>query len=141
MICQGYRDTDLLRIRDQTLSVWQKTIKHKAPTNFSQTIRVSLQDRAKAAFFANYVFEGSKSYDFLQPFYILATSNRALSASVEAASLAFFAHQENASSVAKEGIARYTEAIALVQKAITCPISARKEATLIASMILDLYEK
>ena len=141
MICQGYRDTDLLRIRDQTHSVWQKTVKHKATTNFSPTIAVSLQDRAKAAFFANYVFEGSKSYDFLQPFYMSASSDKILSASLEAASLAFFAHQENASPAAKEGIARYTEAIALVQQAISCPISARKDTTLLATMILDLYEK
>jgi hypothetical protein len=141
LICQGYRDTDLLRIRDQTHSVWQKTAKHKPTTNFYQNVAVSLQDRAKAAFFANYVFEGSKSYDFLQPFYISTSSDRVLSASLEAASLAFFAHQENASPAAKEGIARYTEAIALVQQAISCPISARKDTTLLATMILDLYEK
>jgi hypothetical protein len=141
LTCQGYRDTDALRIRDQTRSVSQKTIKRVTNTTLSPPITVSPKDRARAAFFSNYVFRGSKSYDFLGPFYTSVDVDKPLSASLEAVSLAFFAHQENAARVDKEGRNQYASALGEVQKAISCPVAARKDSTLLATMLLDLYEK
>lgn len=130
-----------MRIRDQTHSVSSKLIQQKAKTNLSFVINFSLYDRAKAAFFSNYVFHGSRSYDFLQPFYSSADVDKPLSASLEAVSLAYFAHQENADLAVKEGRSRYTSALTLVKQAVSCPVAARKDSTLLATMALDLYEK
>lgn len=141
MICHGYRDVKSLRIRDQTHSVSRKVVKQEATTAFLNTIVIPIQDRAKAAFFSNYVFEGSKSYDFLRPFYGSTEADTTLSACLEATSLAFFAHQQNATSAAIEGRNRYTSALSLVQHAIGCPVAAKKDSTLLATMVLDLYEK
>ena len=141
MICYGFRDVDSLRIRDQTHSVSLKLVKQNARTELPTTTTVSLQDRARSAFFSNYVFEGSKSYDFLRPFYSSAGGDKALSASLDAVSLAFFAHQENANSAVKHCRDRYRSALSQVQHAISCPLAARKDSTLLATMLLDLYEK
>jgi hypothetical protein len=87
------------------------------------------------------VFEGSKSYDFLRPFYSSAGGDKALSTSLDAVSLAFFAHQENANSAVKQGRYRYRSALSQVRRAISCPVAVRKDSTLLATMLLDLYEK
>jgi hypothetical protein len=130
-----------LRIRDQSHSVFQKIVKRETNTTLSPAITVFLKDRARAAFFSNYVFRGSKSYDFLGPFYTSADVDKPLSASLEAVSLAFFAHQENAARADKESRNQYASALGEVKKAISCPLTARKDSTLLATMLLDLYEK
>jgi hypothetical protein len=121
--------------------VSRKLVKHETKTEVPYTVATSLQDRAKAAFFSNYVFEGSKSYDFLRPFYSSSESDTPLSASLEATSLAFFAHQANASPAAIQGRKHYVSALSLVHQAISCPLTATKDSTLLATMVLDLYEK
>lgn len=141
MTCQGYRDTAGLRIRDQTQSVSKKVVEGEIRTKLPAAITVSLKDRAIAAFFSNYVFQGSKSYDFLEPFYTSLDVGEPLSASLGAASLAFFAHQENVAPAIREGRNYYTVALSQVNKAVRCPMTARKDSTLLATMLLDLYEK
>lgn len=102
---------------------------------------MSLEDRARAAFFSNYVFHGSKSYDFLGPFYAAAHIDEPLAMSLEAVSLAFFALQESAAPATIEGRYRYATALAHVKQAINSPVLVRKDSTLLATMLLDLYEK
>ena len=75
LTCSGYRDTHQLRVRDQSQAVVRKALRRGAES-LRYSITPKHEDRAKNAF-SHYVFNNSKTYDFLQSVYS-ATSTEAL---------------------------------------------------------------
>ena len=102
---------------------------------------VTIDDRARNAFFAHYVSGFSKTYDVLESLYKQSPADRPLIASVDAVSLAFFSFQfdcQQASHVSRE---KYLSALPLLNKALQTPGFVTSDSTLLAVLLLDLYEK
>ncbi|KAF6232189.1 hypothetical protein HO173_009572 [Letharia columbiana] len=139
-ICSGYRDTEQLRVRDETQATRQKALSCSSKP-IPRTLATTIQDRARNAFFFHYVSGFSKTYDVLEPLYEHSPSDRPLIASVDAVSLAFFSFQfdcEQASHISRE---KYLSALPLLNKALRSPESATSDSTLSAVLLLDLFEK
>ena len=87
------------------------------------------------------MFGFSKTYDVLGPLYEQSPKDGPLIASVDAVSLAFFSFQfdcQQASHISRE---RYLSALPLLNKALKSPESATSDSTLLAVLLLDLFEK
>ncbi|KAJ8098060.1 hypothetical protein POJ06DRAFT_260833 [Lipomyces tetrasporus] len=139
--CTGYRDTQQLRIRDESQAVRRKVLSRNASTVDPHSLTVSLELQARDIFFANYVTGTSKSWDFLKPFSNPTLSPEHLTLSIDAVSLAYLSHQvysDTALATAKE---RYVSALRMMNKALRSPEVAITDATLLASLLLDLFEK
>lgn len=155
--CLGYRTANELRFRDQTQIVRQKARGLQAPAAAAAptTLR-SVKQRpafrplhpgwdvlAKQDFFANYVFGLARSYDALGILYQSSTPPPHLVASVDAASLAFFALRQHApsGSIFRLAAERYVAALGLVNAALADPELSLADHTLQSILLLDLYEK
>ena len=106
-----------------------------------QTLTVTTIDKARNAFFSRYVFGFSKTYDVLGSLYEQSPLDQHLAASVDAVSLAFFSFQfecNQASSIARE---KYLCALPLLNKALKSIECATSDTTLLAVLLLDLFEK
>ena len=86
--CSGYRDTQQLRVRNESQAVMMKALKH-ASTVGPQSLTLSVDLQARDAFFAYYVTSTSRSWDFLQRFYHPTESPDHLTLAIEAVSLAY----------------------------------------------------
>ncbi|KAF2652225.1 hypothetical protein K491DRAFT_605309 [Lophiostoma macrostomum CBS 122681] len=152
--CAGYRDVSTLRIADQTKAVRAKAVaKRRCPppdgfleckpfsSHIVHPIPLDLQDLARDFFFANYIYELRVTWAFLCPFSdpLLAPSYLALA--IEAASLALLGYQHH--SIAARSLSRqkYVAALRQTNKALRCPLIVQKETALVATLVLDLYEK
>ena len=140
LTCSDYRDTDQLRIRDESKAVVRKALKRKAES-LRYSITPTLEDRAKNAFFSHYVFNNSKTYDFLQALYSATSNEDHLSMSIDAASLAFLSHQERSHVASKRAREKYAAALRLTSTALQCQETVKRDTTLLAAMLLDLFEK
>ncbi|KAF2190158.1 putative C6 transcription factor [Zopfia rhizophila CBS 207.26] len=146
--CTGYRDTLSLRIHDQTQSVRDKAVSKRLghPYQHSMTFSVpksypySLEVQARDLFFAYYITDFSKTWDFLTPFYYAANTPSYLTLSIDAVSLAFLSHQLYSSSALSLSRQKYISALRQTQLALENPATAKKETTLDASLLLDLFE-
>ncbi|KAL6864056.1 hypothetical protein J3F83DRAFT_767045 [Trichoderma novae-zelandiae] len=143
--CFGYRDSNDLVFRDQTRSVERKMLAAKASTVSLQlgTLNHPWNVRARHDFFAHYVFGLSSSYDILPALYEKAKPDDHLSASVDAASLAYVANREHAASKELFRLAaqHYTIALRRINAALSNPELASADSTLQSVLLLDLYEK
>lgn len=63
-----------------------------------------------------------------------------LSASVRATSLASFAHYMRSSELSNLSRYHYTKAIQMTNSALACPDDARRDSTLLSTILLGLYE-
>lgn len=101
-MCSGYRDTEQLRVRNETDTTKQKALSRAfRPIPLAATI----YDRARNAFFTHYVSGFSKTYDVLENLYKQSPADRPLIVSVDAVSLAFFSFHfdcQQASHVSRE---------------------------------------
>ncbi|KAJ6786727.1 hypothetical protein PWT90_09665 [Aphanocladium album] len=155
LACSGYRTQEELRFRDQTQSVKRKVqsvhrqalsyqkLKQENEGLLLQTVHLGWDVLAKQDFFANYVFGLARSYDALGILYQTATPPDYLTASVDAASLAFFALRQFVPSneIIKLTTERYVAALHLVNAALADPASSLADDTLQSVLLLDLYEK
>lgn len=158
--CFGYRDTNDLIFRDQTRSVQRKMLSSKATTVSLQLgalnhvilpigSRLSPQPqpawhvRARHDFFAHYVYGLSSTYDILPALYEKAKPGDHLSASVDAASLAFFAnnHATSSTELLRLAAENYMLALRQINKALSSRELASADSTLQSVLLLDLYEK
>jgi hypothetical protein len=138
----GYRDTKQLRIRDQSLAVRRKAVsRNAAPPPQPSSLALSLEWQARDAFFAYYVTGTSKTWDFLQRFYHLTHSPEHLALSINAVSLAYLAHQVHSDAALATARETYVAALRMTNKALQSPEVAAKDTTLIAPLLLDLFEK
>ena len=144
MQCSGYRDVDQLRIEDES-----QAVKIKALSSSSSTVvekvrpfpAVRTVDQARSAFFAHYVTDNLKTYNCLLELYASANPDKHLSASVDAVSLAYFAHSVNRPFVLDQAKVNYVHALQQINCAIQHPHVAPRDSTLLAAIFLDLFEK
>ncbi|KAL6874177.1 hypothetical protein HDV57DRAFT_239263 [Trichoderma longibrachiatum] len=155
--CFGYRDSNDLVFRDQTRSVERKMLAARASLQFGTLNHIILPNAsglppqpphqpwtafARHTFFAHYVFGLSSSFDILPSLYEKAQPDDHLSASVDAASLAFVANREHAASpeLLRLAAQQYTIALRRINAALSKPEFA-SDSTLQSILLLDLYEK
>lgn len=141
MACAGYRDTQQLRIRNESQAVRRKALSRNAPPFKPRSLALSLEWQARDAFFAHYVTGSSKTWDFLQPFYDRTHAPEHLRLSIDAASLAYLSHQVCSDAALATARERYVSALHMTNKALQSPELAAKDTTLLASLLLDLFEK
>ncbi|KAM3497343.1 hypothetical protein MY10362_009302 [Beauveria mimosiformis] len=153
--CYGYRTQEELRFRDQTQFVKHKVqlrhaqtanytkVKLESDVHFVQSVHIGWDVLAKQDFFANYVFGLAKSYDALGILYQTTNPPDHLVASVDAASLAFYALRQFAppTYMTKLATERYVSALHLVNSALADPVASLADETLQSILLLDLYEK
>ncbi|KAK9319828.1 hypothetical protein V1517DRAFT_27087 [Lipomyces orientalis] len=139
--CTGYRDTQQLRIRNESQAVRRKVLSRNAPTFDPHSLTVSLELQARDVFFAYYVTGTSKTWDFLKPFYGPTRLPEHLKLSIDAVSLAYLSHQVSSDAALATARERYVSALRMMNKALQSPEVAATDATLLASLLLDLFEK
>ncbi|EXJ85029.1 hypothetical protein A1O3_05704 [Capronia epimyces CBS 606.96] len=140
LTCSGYRDPDQLRIRDESESTRQRALSRRSKLDV-QTIQISIEEAARAAFFSHYVNGLAKTYDVLGSIDKQSPLDKHLAASVEAASLAFFYFQHYSVRAARPAREKYLLALSLVNRALGSPDLAARDSTLLAVLLLDLFEK
>ncbi|EGX91708.1 C6 transcription factor [Cordyceps militaris CM01] len=143
MACLGYRTQEELRFRDQTQSVKRK-VQYHAQTEAYRKRKAQNDARLfQTDFFTNFVFGLARSYDALGILYQRTHPPDHLVASVDAASLAFFALRQFApsSDLTKLATERYVAALHLVNAALADPVASLADDTLQSILLLDLYEK
>ena len=139
-MCSGYRDTEQPRVHNETQKTKQKALSRTLGP-VSRTLGTAIDDRARNAFFSHYVSGFSKTYDVLEPLYQRSASDRPLNASVDAVSLAFLSFQFDCMQASRLSRNKYLSALPLLNKALRTPESATSDSTLLAVLLLDLYEK
>ncbi|KAH7401910.1 hypothetical protein DE146DRAFT_445109 [Phaeosphaeria sp. MPI-PUGE-AT-0046c] len=147
--CQGYRDTNTLRIDDQTDFTRTRVLGQKnliKPRNAPVPIKLhhlpqDLQIIGRQMFFAYYVSDFSHTWDFLFQYAKSGVAPEYLSLGIDAVSLAFLSHQVASPTAKRMGTRKYVEALRKVNKAIQDPDTAAKMSTFETALLLDLFEK
>ena len=140
LACSGYRDTAQLRIRDESQTTKQKALIRRSK-GIPQTVTIAIEDMARNAFFAHYVYGFSSAYDVLGSLHDHFALNTHLAASVDAVSLAFFCFQFEHARTSLLARQKYSYALPLLNKELRSPDSATSDSTLLAVLLLDLFEK
>lgn len=111
-------------------------------SQLAKPVQPSLDTRARHDFFAHYVLRESAAYDMLGSIFKNSKPGDHLSASVDAASLAFLASKSNNQPhVTKLATKAYVDALQALAPVITDPAAATSDATVQSILLLDLYEK
>ena len=129
-----------LRIRDESELVERKALQRQSK-NVPRKVDVSIDDLARDAFFFYYVARFSKVLDVLGFFFTRPNNDRHLHASIKAASLAFFSFQNDSPRARLLAREQYQRALPQVNRALKVPKTASKDSTLLAVLLLDLFEK
>ena len=136
--CSGYRDTQQLRISNESASVARKVL--GTPSRYKpHSLPLSIDLQARDAFFAHYV--ASRCWEFLYPYRHPTDSPKHLTLSIEAVSLAYLWHQVYSDAALATAREKYITALRLTNKSLRSPNEATKATTLMASLLLDLFEK
>ena len=142
MSCSGYRDTQQLRIQNESQSVVRRALKIRgAPACEPRSLPLSVDLQARDIFFAHYVTSTSKCWNFLEQFYYPTDSPDHLTLAIEAVSLAYLWHQVYSDVALASGRERYIAALRMTSKTLECPEEVAKDTTLLTSLVLDLFEK
>ncbi|KAF2260139.1 hypothetical protein CC78DRAFT_585134 [Lojkania enalia] len=147
--CSGYRNISIIRFTDQTQEVHQKaqskSSKHSslntAPSVFLRPFPLSLELEARYLFYAYYITDFSRTWDFLSPLFDPVTTPEYVSLGIDAVSLAFLFHQSHSPSALLLSRQKYVSALRKTASVLQCPTPALLETMLKASLLLDLYEK
>lgn len=91
-------------------------------------------------FFAYYIADFSRAWDFLYPYFNPGAAPEHLMLSIDAVSLAFLAHHIASPSARNLGRKKYVSALKKTNAALRNTKTAREASTLQASLILDLFE-
>ncbi|KAL8685327.1 MAG: hypothetical protein Q9218_007835 [Villophora microphyllina] len=102
---------------------------------------VAIEVQARNFFFFHYVVGFSKVFDVLGSFNIQPDNDQHLHVSLTAASLAFFSFQFDSVEARRMARVHYLQALPLVNHALKTPNGAASDATLLAILMLDLFEK
>lgn len=138
MPCSGYRDTEQLRVWNESESVAQKALK-SAPPSELKSLPLSIDLQARDAFFAYYI--ASRCWDFLKPYYHPTDSPEYLTLAIEAVSLAYLWHQVYSDAALATARRKYVSALRMTNKSLKSPKEARTDTVLMTSLLLDLFEK
>lgn len=147
--CSGYRDTEGLRVKDESALVRRRAQdKHSRQqqqqqpyTAIGPVIDLDLCHQARDIFYYNYVVGPSKSYDFLLPYYKATRDDHHLVTSLDAVSLAYLNYQKRSPSAQDEARRKYVKALQQTGEALQNKHLAMQNSTLLAILLLDLYEK
>lgn len=112
-----------------------------APSFEPQSLALSVDLQARDAFFAYYVTSTSKCWDFLKRFYHPTDTPDHLTLAIEAVSLAYLWHQVYSEAALANARKRYVLALRMTNKALKTSKDAAKDTTLLAVLLLDLFEK
>ena len=140
MPCSGYRDTQLLRIQNESQSVARRALRIATPFE-PRSLPLSVDMHARYAFFAHYVTSPSKCWDFLERYYHPTDSPVHLTLAIDAVSLAYLWHKVYSDAALATARKRYISALRVINGALRSPEEAVKSTTLLASLLLDLFEK
>lgn len=138
--CSGYRNTQHLRIQNESESVVKKSLKD-LPSFVPKSLCLSLDSQARDAFFNYYASGNSIYWDFLKRHYCPTNSPGHLTLAIEAVSLAYLWHQVYSNATLAAAREKYISALWITNKALKSPKDAVKDATLLAALLLDLFEK
>ncbi|EXJ85940.1 hypothetical protein A1O1_06309 [Capronia coronata CBS 617.96] len=142
LTCSGYRDPNQLRIRDESNLTRQKVLESRRIIRLNvQTIDLSIEELARATFCSHYVNGLAKTYDVLQSIGKQSPLDKHLAASLDAASLAFFYFRHYSTDAARRAQEKYLSALPLVNKALGSADLVARDSTLLAVLLLDLFEK
>lgn len=147
--CVGYRDTETVRINDQTEFVRSKALakaniaqskQSNAPANF-RYLPQDLQVLGRDMFFAHYVSDFSRTWNFLCQYLDPRSAPDHLTLGIDAVSLAFLSHQVSSPLAKDLGRRKYCEALRKIKKALQDPEKAIATSTIDSVLLLDLFEK
>lgn len=165
LICHGYRDTESLRVTDETSSVRRRiqgsaeiVAKRRVPQSASgqsqsmvhivryaervpRSLVKSHCNLARDLFYYNYVFGDLKPFEFLQSLYSPSSKDDHLTASMDATALAYLNYQQFSPKLQIEAREHYVTALRLLCKVLQNPVSIKKDSTILSILLLDLYEK
>ncbi|KAL8839737.1 MAG: hypothetical protein Q9170_001608 [Blastenia crenularia] len=141
MICSGYRDTNSPRIRDETTAVQKRVSKKQVPQTAPQSFPIPVGSQARDLFYLNYVVGSTKPFNFLLPFCSTSSKDQILNQSIDAVSLAYLNYQRHSLSAEEEARQHYASAIRSIGTALRSPNEAKQDSTILAILLLDLYEK
>jgi hypothetical protein len=100
-----------------------------------------LQVVGREMFFAYYVSDFSRTWDFLFSYVDPTVAPAHLSLGIDAVSLAFLSHQVSSPTAKRMGTRKYVEALREINKAVQDPGTAANMSTFEAALLLDLFEK
>ena len=103
-------------------------------------ITASIDAQVTCFFLKNYVLGNSRSFEYLQSFYLSGMEER-LALSVNAVALATFSAEARSPELEKKAIREYGRALRLINVALQSSDTARNDSTLFAVMLLDQFEK
>ena len=115
---------------------------HSATTSLLalQSITVSIEDQASSFFLKNYVLGNSRSFDYLQSFTNSGMEEH-LALCGHAVALATLSSERQSPELEKSALRAYTVALQSINLALQSLDVARKDSTLVAVILLDLFEK
>lgn len=102
---------------------------------------LDIQSQARELFFAYYIAEFSRAWDFLYPHFDPRNAPEHISLSIDAASLAFLSHHMESPSALNLGRRKYVSALRKTNKVLQNPKPSQRISILEASLVLDLFEK
>lgn len=136
LTCSGTRDPKQLVFRDESQTVVQKAIMSK----FRQRqIDLPVDVRARNLFFSRYVTGNTRAFEYMQSF--ASDTSQHLEASIDAVSLAHFSVKANSSRIMDKARRKYVLALQLTNQILQVPEQATKDVTMLAILLLDLFEK
>lgn len=147
--CAGYRDTEALRLNDESQATRTRATTNKAKAT-SRTVEYSTRPatlpldllvQAREFFFGYYIGDFCRVWDFLYPYSSSSTGPEHLTLSIDAVSLAFLSHQLSSQTAQHLGRQKYIFALRKTNAALRSPGSAHETTTLQTSLLLDLFEK
>ena len=103
--------------------------------------RISLDTQARDAFFTYLVPSISVYWDFLKRLVYAIEPPSHLTLAIEAVSLAYLWHQVYSDAALVKARQRYISALHLLSEVVRSSSQASKDATLLAALLLDVFEK
>ncbi|KAJ5247583.1 hypothetical protein N7468_002566 [Penicillium chermesinum] len=106
-----------------------------------RSLQQPIEQQAREAFYAHYVSEGSRGWDFLIPYQLSASSPELLNRSIDAVSLAIIAQQRSSASIMSSAQEHLGVALRLLNRAISHTDLTSGNELLSAILLLDLFTK
>lgn len=139
--CSGPRDPSQLSFRDESRATVEKVLAQRAAKLHRINIITPIEERAKGFFWSHYVCGKSSTFDYIQSVLNLKESDCCLSVSLDSVSLAHFSRRAHSVKALQMARHKYTTALQLTNAALRSSESVTKDATFLAVLFLDLFEK
>ncbi|KAI4167711.1 MAG: hypothetical protein LQ343_006991 [Gyalolechia ehrenbergii] len=102
---------------------------------------LSTCSQARDIFYHDYVVGTTRPFEFLQNIYSPTCKDEHLHKSLDAVALAYLNYQRRSSGAEEEARQSYVSAIGYTSAALQSPGQAKQDTTILAILLLDLYEK